>query len=254
MRIAASSEWPEGYGRRVLTEVDSTNAEAARIAGTLSGPEWILGLRQTAARGRRGRAWANPDGNFAATLVLQPSEPPEQVALRSFVAALALLDAFVSATGRPEGFTLKWPNDVLLNGGKLAGILLESAGQGGRLSPLAIGIGVNLIHAPAAEDLEEDAVRPVSLLSETGARVTPGEFLDTLAAAYARQEARFTTYGFAPIRAAWLERAAKLGERITARTGKQEFTGTFETVDEGGNLVLLTPQARQVIPAAEIFF
>jgi BirA family biotin operon repressor/biotin-[acetyl-CoA-carboxylase] ligase len=253
MKLAAGSDWPEAYGRRVLDEVDSTNAEAARIAGNLDGPEWILGLRQTAGRGRRGRGWADPEGNFAATLVLFPGEPAGRVALRSFVASLALLDAFVAVTGRPDGFALKWPNDVLLNGGKVAGILLEGAGRGQRLSPVAIGIGVNLVHAPAADTLEPGAVRPVSLLSETGARVGPGDFLDALAPAYARQEREFTRRGFAPIRAAWLNGAARLGETVTARIGSREVTGTFETVDEDGNLVLLTPQARQVIPAAEIF-
>ncbi|MEQ8896634.1 MAG: biotin--[acetyl-CoA-carboxylase] ligase [Roseovarius sp.] len=248
------SGWPEGYGRRVLAEVDSTNAEAARVAGTLAGPEWILALNQTAARGRRGRAWANPEGNFAASLVLQPTEPPGVVALRSFVASLALFDAFVAATGRPEGFALKWPNDVLLNGGKLAGILLEQAGQGTKLSPLVIGIGVNLVHAPGTEEVEPGAVRPVSLLSETGVEISPGDFLDLLGPAYAACEAQFVQYGFAPIRRAWLDRAARLGEVITARTGKAEITGTFETVDEAGNLVLKTRDTRQAIPAAEIFF
>ena len=246
--------WPEGYGRRVLAELDSSNAEAARIAPGLAGPEWILALRQTAARGRRGRAWANPEGNFAASLVLHPTETPDKVALRSFVASLALYDALVAATGRSESLALKWPNDVLLNGGKLAGILLESAGRGGQAAPLVIGIGVNLLQAPAADLLEAGALRPVSLLSETGARVTPEEFLDLLASAYASHEAQFVTHGFAPIRRAWLDRAARLGEVITARTGRQEVTGTFETVDEAGNLVLKTRDTRQAIPAAEIFF
>ena len=246
--------WPHGVGRRVLAEVDSTNAEAARIAPNLTGPEWILALRQTAARGRRGRAWTNPQGNFAATLVMRPTESPDQVALRSFVASLALYDAFVAATGRAEGFTLKWPNDVLLNGGKLAGILLESAGSAAGLSYFAIGIGVNLAQAPSPDQVEPQALRPVSLLSETGAEVTPEEFLDLLAPAYARYEAQFTTYGFGPIRTAWLDRAAKLGEVITARTARDEFTGTFETVDATGNLVLTTAKSRHAIPAAEVFF
>ncbi|MEQ8258329.1 MAG: biotin--[acetyl-CoA-carboxylase] ligase [Roseovarius confluentis] len=246
--------WPEGYGRRVLGEVDSTNAEAARIAPGLSGPEWIMARHQTAARGRRGRPWANPAGNFAATLVMRPTESPDQVALRSFVASLALFDAFVAVTGRPTGFSLKWPNDVLLNGGKLAGILLESAGAGGGLSHFAIGIGVNLRDAPEADAVEPGAVRPVSLMSETGVEVAAEEFLDLLAPAYAKLETQFATYGFAPIRAAWMDRAVRLGEVITARTGREEFTGTFETVDAGGNLVLTDAKSRHVIPAADVFF
>lgn len=247
--------WPEGYGKRVLAEVDSTNAEATRIAADLSGPEWILGLRQTKGRGRRGRPWSDPEGNFAATLVMRPNEGPETIALRSFVASLALFDAFVAATGRPEAFSLKWPNDVLLNGAKVAGILLESAGvAGGGVSHIAIGIGVNLRHVPDTAQLEPGAMRPVSLLSETGAAIRPEEFLELLAPAYAKYEAQFTTYGFAPIREAWLARAAKLGEVITARTLRDETVGIFETVDSAGNLVLKTPGGSVAIPAAEVFF
>lgn len=248
------TEWPEGYGRRVLQEVESTLDEAARLAPELSGPEWILAYRQTAARGRRGRAWANPDGNLAATLVLFPTEPANVAALRSFVAALALFDACVALCGRSEGFALKWPNDVLLNGGKLAGILLESSGRGTRLDHLFIGIGVNLASAPSPGRLEPGAVPPVSLLSETGAQVDPESFLDFLAAAYARREEQFTVHGFEPIRADWLDRAARLGTLITARTAKTETSGTFETVDAQGNLVLITGKGRVTIPAADVFF
>ena len=249
-----SGSWPHGVGRRVLPRTDSTNAEAARAAPTLSGPEWILALHQTAARGRRGRGWTNPPGNFAATYVMRPTEPAETVALRSFVAALALYDAFATATGRVDGLALKWPNDVLLNGGKVAGILLESVGQGAGVAHLAIGIGVNLAEAPAAADLEPQATRPVALAQETGALVAPEEFLDILAPAYAHREDQFTTLGFAPIRTAWLDRAARLGESLTARTGTDAITGTFETVDEAGNLILSTPKGRRTIPAADIFF
>ena len=253
-RLSTETEWPPGYGRRVLAEVDSTLSEAARIAPQLAGPEWILAHHQTSARGRRGRAWANPQGNLAATLVLRPSETPDVTALRSFVAALALFAACVSVTGRVEGLSLKWPNDVLLNGGKLAGILLESAGQGTTMSYLAIGIGVNLAQAPTPETVEPGAMRPVSLLSETGAAVDPETFLTHLAAAYARLETQFTTYGFAPIRTAWLARAARLGQVITARTSNSETTGTFDTVDEQGNLILNTAHGRVSIAAADVYF
>lgn len=246
--------WPEGYGRRVLDEVGSTLDEAARIAPSLSGPEWILARRQTAGRGRRGRAWADPRGNFAATLVLCPVGDPGTAALRSFVAALALFDACVGLTGRADGFALKWPNDVLLNGGKLAGILLESAGQGGGVTRLSIGIGVNLSEAPDVAAVAAGALRPVSLLSQTGIQVDPEVFLEHLAAAYARFEDQFNTFGFEPIRHAWLARAARLGQVITARTGDRETTGTFETVDAGGKLVLMTPKGRVSIPAADVYF
>ena len=255
------TQWPTGYGRRVLDRVDSTLDEAARIAPSLSGPEWILARVQIAGRGRRGRVWSDPKGNFAASLVLLPNGDPGTVALRSFVAALALFDACVAVTGRTEGFALKWPNDVLLNGGKLAGILLESAGgQAGdgagtkTVARLSIGIGVNLTNVPDTGALEDGALRPVSLLSETGIEIDAEAFLTQLAAAYAHREQQFTTYGFAPIRTAWLDRAARLGEVITARSGTIQTTGTFETVDAAGNLVLITAKGRVGLAAADVYF
>ena len=249
-----SIKFPQGVGRIVHAEIDSTNAEAARIAASLSGPTWILALSQTAARGRRGRPWAHQQGNFSATLVMQPTETPDRVALRSFVTSLALYDAFVAVTGRTDGLALKWPNDVLMQGGKVAGILLESIGIGSGVNHLAIGIGVNLLTAPDSELLETKAVAPVSLAGAMGVQVSPEDFLDVLAASYAKWETQFVTYGFEPIRTAWLARAARLGERIIARTTREEFEGTFDTVDEQGALVLLTAQGRVSIPAGDVFF
>jgi BirA family transcriptional regulator, biotin operon repressor / biotin---[acetyl-CoA-carboxylase] ligase len=224
-----------------------------RLAPSLTGPAWFLGLQQTAGRGRRARPWVSPLGNFYATLLLHPTEPPEQVALRSFAAALALRDAFVALTGLPEVLKLKWPNDVLLNGGKVAGILLESSSTAQGMH-LAVGIGVNLIAAPDASIVEAGAVPPVSLLGETGIRVTPEAFLDALAIAFARWEAIFVTQGFAPLRAEWLAHAARLGEVIRARTGDQTREGVFETIDSAGNLLLRMAQGPVAIPAAEVFF
>ncbi|WP_108851801.1 biotin--[acetyl-CoA-carboxylase] ligase [Albidovulum aquaemixtae] len=248
------SAWPEGVARHVLDEVDSTNSEAQRIAPGLTQPTWILARRQTAARGRRGRAWISPRGNLAATLVMRPGGEPAHAALRSFVAALALADALETVAGPRATISLKWPNDVLLNGGKVAGILLESVGQGGGVSRLAVGIGVNLAEAPPREALEPGAAEPVSLLGETGVRVEPEEFLTYLAAAFAKWEARFVTYGFHPIRTAWLGRAAKLGQTITARTAAEIVEGTFETVAEDGALVIATARGRRNVPAADVYF
>jgi BirA family biotin operon repressor/biotin-[acetyl-CoA-carboxylase] ligase len=176
------------------------------------------------------------------------------VALRSFAAALALREAFVAVTGLEAAFSLKWPNDVLLNGGKVAGILLESSGAGQGVQHLAIGIGVNLIAAPDPSLLEAGAVRPVSLLSETGVRVAPEAFLDVLAPAYARWEAAFVAEGFAPLRAEWLAHAARLGEVIRARTGTETREGVFETIDDSGALILRQSRGSVAIPAAEVFF
>jgi BirA family biotin operon repressor/biotin-[acetyl-CoA-carboxylase] ligase len=241
-------------GRIVLPEIDSTNAEGFRRAGAMDAPTWIVAGVQTAGRGRRARPWVSPRGNFHGTLVLKPAEPAETVALRSFVAALALRDALVTLTGLPQSFGLKWPNDVLCNGGKLAGILLESQGLNGPDPALCIGIGVNLIAAPDPSQVEPGAVTPVSLLQETGLRVTPEAFLDALAPAYATREATFLASGFAPLREAWLAHAARLGQRVRARTGLETREGVFETIDPAGNLVLRTAEGTLAIPAAEVFF
>ncbi|WP_370401776.1 biotin--[acetyl-CoA-carboxylase] ligase [Sulfitobacter sp. JB4-11] len=241
--------WPEGYGRHVFDSVGSTLVEAQRMAPTLAGPAWLLAHEQTAARGRRGRPWATPRGNFAGTLVLPTDDPPQTAALRSFVASLALFEAFVAVTGTPQAFALKWPNDVLLRGEKVAGILLETAGR-----HLIIGIGVNLIAAPGVEEVEAGAVRPVSLKSALGLTISPEAFLDALAAAYAPLEARFRQSGFAPIRRDWLHHAARLGEVITARTMRDSWRGRFEDVDENGNLVLSTADGRLAIAAADVYF
>jgi BirA family biotin operon repressor/biotin-[acetyl-CoA-carboxylase] ligase len=238
----------------VRGSVDSTNAEAMRLLPELNEPTWILGLEQTAGRGRRGRPWISPKGNFHATLVMRPVGPTAQVALRSFVAAVALREAFSQVTKLSHAFSLKWPNDVLLNGGKVAGILLESVGNGDRVEVLCIGIGVNLIAAPDALAIETGAVPPVSLLGETGTRVTPEGLLNVLAPAYARWEAVFAEQGFGAIRQEWLSYAARLGEVIRARTGTEIREGVFETIDLDGALVLAMAKGRVSIPAAEVFF
>ena len=252
--MSADPVWPAGTGRFVHDRLDSTNAEGARLAAGLTGPAWVLAREQTAGRGRRARAWASPPGNFHGTLVLRPTESPDIVALRSFVAALALREAFTAITDLPQAFALKWPNDVLLNGGKVAGILLESSTSGAGVSALCIGIGVNLIAAPDATQVEPGALRPVSLMAETGLRLTPEAFLNHLAPAYARWESVFTAEGFAPIRAEWLAHAARLGQRIIARTGRDTREGLFETIDASGNLVLRTDRGPIAVPAAEVFF
>lgn len=243
--------WPEGYDRHILDEVDSTNAEALRLAPGLAGPTWIFAARQLAGRGRRGRVWTDPEGNFAASLVLHPNEPPGHAALRSFVAALALHDA-LRAVAPDADLSLKWPNDVLLNGGKLAGILLEGSSVAGRMASLVIGIGVNLGQVPVPG--AGGTVEPVSLRAGAGVEVAPETLLNRLAAAYAEREAVFQQDGFAPIRADWLARAARLGQVVTARTMQGEAQGRFETVDEEGNLVLSTAEGRRAIPAADVFF
>ena len=240
--------------RHSLATTDSTNAHALRLAPTLAGPAWFLAEMQTAGRGRRARPWASPRGNFHATLLMQPTEAAPIVALRSFAAALALREALVGLSGLGDALQLKWPNDVLLNGGKVAGILLEGASSVPGVAHLAIGVGVNLIAAPDPSLLEPGAVPAVTVLGETGHRVTPESFLDLLAPAYARWEAVFVTQGFAPLRREWLAHAARLGEVIRARTGTQSREGRFLTVDASGALILGMADGSVAISAAEVFF
>ncbi|WP_170167006.1 biotin--[acetyl-CoA-carboxylase] ligase [Paracoccus methylarcula] len=254
MSDPTTGNWPEGVARHILERVDSTNAEAFRLAPRLSGPAWIMAHRQEAGRGRRGRPWADPPGNFAATLVLHPDGSPADAARLSFVAALALHDALTGLCGPQLNIALKWPNDLLLNGGKLSGILLESAGAGKQMNALAIGIGVNLANAPDREAVEEHATRPVSLKGETGLVIAPEELLDALAPAFDQWWRQMRGHGFAPIRQAWLARAAKLGETIIARVGTTRTEGRFDGIDDSGALILTTPRGRQAIPAAEIYF
>lgn len=193
-----------------------------------------------------------PKGNFAASLALKPQGDAGQAAQYSFVAALALYDALGQAAGPAVRLALKWPNDVLLNGGKIAGILLESSGHGGRVDVLAIGMGVNLAAAPPTDP--NAAFAPVSVYEESGMKIGPEEFLDILAPAFAAWEARLLNEGFGPIRDAFMARAARLGETITARTGTAEFTGRFEGIDDAGSLILITAAGRQTVPAADVFF
>lgn len=241
-----ATSWPEGVGRVALAEVDSTSLEAARRAPDR--PTWVLAARQSAARGRRGRAWAMPPGNFAASLVWRPRADPASMALRSFAASLALHDALTGLGVR--GLSLKWPNDVLLDGGKLAGILLECPAPG----LLVLGIGINLIAVPEPATLDAGALAPVSLLAATGLRVTPEAILDALAPAFAAREARLSAEGFASLRRDWLARAARLGETISARTMTEALTGTFDDVDAGGHLILGTAKGPRRIAAADVFF
>jgi BirA family biotin operon repressor/biotin-[acetyl-CoA-carboxylase] ligase len=237
----------------VLDEVDSTNSEGIRRAGGLWRPTWIFALRQTAGRGRRGKPWVDPIGNFAATLMLRPDGSAQEAAQRSFVAALALRRTLALYVDQNR-IGLKWPNDVLLDGGKVAGILLESSGQGGRMDWLAIGIGVNLRVAPDPGIVEPGALLPVSVEGETGVVIDARAFLDALAMQFVGYEAILERFGFGRVRQEWLGHAVRLGKPITARTSSQSMTGIFEGIDDTGALLLRMGERQIAIPAAEVFF
>ncbi len=242
---------PAGYSVATLDAIDSTNEEARRRAATGErGPLWIWAKRQTAGRGRRGREWESPEGNLMATLLLAPGVSAPEAARLSFVAALAVRD-LAAAYATRSAVRVKWPNDVLIDSRKVAGILLESSGEAGVdiLPWVAIGIGVNLIHAPAA------AQYPATFIGAHGRAPTPAEALAELAEAW---ETRFRTWrvsGFAAIREAWLEVAAGVGQTIEVRLPGETLTGRFETLMPDGALSLLLPSgARRAITAGEVFF
>lgn len=243
-------QWPTGHHCITFETIDSTMDEAARQGATLDAPTWFIAKHQTKARGRRGKVWKTPQGNLNATLAFTPLCTPQVAALRSFVAANALYEA-LSMYISPSALSLKWPNDVLLHGGKVAGILLETSGNGPFVKWLSIGFGVNLAFAPEGVD---NAFPPVSLAGEGGERVSPEDFLVTLADAFATQESKLDRLGFDRIRTDWLKNAAKLGETITAIQGAEVIQGTFDTVDKDGNLVLITAKGPRSITAADVYF
>lgn len=204
---------------------------------------WLRADRQTAGRGRLGRAWQSPPGNlYASTLVrLRPADPP--AATLALVAAVAL-EEVVSAYLGHHGTTLKWPNDLLLGGAKLSGILLERAGDA-----IVIGFGVNLAHHPV------DLDRPATSLAAHGAMPTPDDFVATLADALARWIARWRGEGLAPIRDRWSARAHAPGTALTAHLPDgSAVDGTFERLDGDGALILrLADGTARVIHAGDVF-
>lgn len=243
--------WPEGTDRIVLDEVESTMSEAAKLGPALARPTWIMAKRQSAAKGRQGRVWKMAPGNFAATHLMCPEGPPGTAALRSFLAANAVFETLAFWVDRTR-LAVKWPNDVLLDEGKIAGILLEASGSGGRVDWLAIGIGVNLVSAPAPDP--DRPIVPVALKTEGISPPSAVDFLTLLAVNYATEERIYADFGFPQIREAWLGNAARLGEEIVARTARDTFTGIFETVDEAGRLVLRTRNGTRTISAADVYF
>ena len=183
------------------------------------------------------------------TLLIKPERPVAECAQLSFVSALASSDAIAHFAPNAE-VKVKWPNDVLADGRKISGILLESASAGGEPYFLAIGVGINLAHFPP------DTEFPATSLAALGVAVpSVDEALAQLATAFARWYDIWRGRGFAPIRDAWLARAANLGMRIRARLTNEETTGVFEGIDETGALILReSPSRTRVIAAGEVFF
>lgn len=244
MRLAPGAS---GVGLIACDAVGSTNEEALRRARAGErGPLWITARTQSAGRGRRGRAWVSERGNLFATLLVTDPAPPERAAQLSFVAALAVHDAIAAlAPALHPRLALKWPNDVLCGGAKLAGILIEAEGT----QPLivAVGIGINCRHHPVQTE------HPATDLAAEGVAVTAEALFEALSGTMARRLEQWQT-GFAAVRADWLARAAALGGEIAVRLGARELAGRFETLDEAGRLVLRLADGRhEAIAAGEVF-
>lgn len=226
----------------------STNAEAlTRARAGERGPLWIVAAAQTAGRGRRGAAWVSAPGNLYATLLLTEPSPPAAAPQLSFVAGLALHDAVAGAAPQlGPSLKLKWPNDLLVGGAKVAGILIE--GESDPAFAVAIGIGVNCAHHP------DGTAWPATDLAAAEALVTPEALLAALAAAMARRLAQWGEgSGFASIRADWLKRAAGLGQPIKVRLPERELSGRFEGLDADGRLLLAGPDGVTTVGAGEVF-
>jgi BirA family biotin operon repressor/biotin-[acetyl-CoA-carboxylase] ligase len=235
-------------GARLITydTIGSTNAEGLRLARLgESGPLWLTARSQTAGRGRRGRMWVSEPGNLYASLMLIDPSPPERAAELSFVAALALHDAVGGRiAGLAPRLVVKWPNDLLIDGNKFAGILIEGEGRA-----VVIGIGVNCVHHPKGTEF------PATDLASAGVRASPESLFGPLCAAMTNRLAQWDRgAGFAAIRSDWLARAAGLGKPVRVVITEGERRGLFETIDERGCLVLRHADGTiETVAAGDVF-
>jgi len=250
---AGAPRLPPAYRLIRLDTVESTNDEAARLAGQGAEEGTLVWARaQTRGRGRRQRDFASPPGNLYFSLVLRPECDARTAAQLSFVAALAVGEAIGSVAPPLLEVTYKWPNDVLLNGRKVSGILLESrADAAGGLDWLVLGVGINVQSFP------EDTGFPATGLHFEGVPrdVSEGDVLQAFARSFLSWTNRWLEDGFAPVRQAWLNHAHGRGETITVHLPREKLTGIFRDLDRSGALVLeLADGERRVISAGDVYF
>ena len=224
----------------VVDEIGSTS-EALKARAACPGPETaLLARRQSGGRGRLGRPWQSVDGNLHLSVLLRPRSL-QWPGHWSILAAVALAD-----TVRPYApagtLRLKWPNDLMLNGGKLAGILLDAGFAPGPW--LVIGFGVNLAGAPS------DLGRPVACLAP--AALAPEVFARRLLHALQSWRLHYAAEGFAPVRAAWVAAAHAPGERIVVGVGARSEHGVFRGLGDDGSLLLDGPDGELAITAGEL--
>lgn len=231
--------------------IDSTNEEAKRRAAAGAPDGTIIwALEQTAGKGRRGRRFQSPPGNLYATILLRPECSPSAGAQASFVAAIAAAETAAGLLPAARRVELKWPNDLLVDGRKAAGILLEASAEQSRLEWLVVGIGINVQHSPP--ELLDVAT---SLRAAGATNITVGSVLESLAERFLQWYERWRATGFGPIRARWLDLARGLGEAIEVRLDDRAICGRFADLDESGALVVdLASGGRQLVSAGDVFY
>ncbi len=241
---------PAGYGLKRHDRIDSTNEEAKRLAKDHPEPLWVMAHEQTAGRGRRGRVWTSDRGNLFASLLIRPECPGTRAAELSFVAALAVYDALSRQAALAGRLGCKWPNDILIDGKKISGILLESATALRRvLDWVVIGIGINITSFP------QDTPYPATSLQAEGVEASAEDVMAHLAAAMAANLTVWRDQGFGTLRETWLARASGLGEKITVRLGGRTLSGIFETLDDTGALILRRADGTvQPVHTGDVFF
>lgn len=230
-----------------LDVIDSTNDHARKLAKNAY-PSGVVvwAHEQTAGRGRQGNTWVSTPGNLFMSMILRPRTNFAQIGQMSLLAGVALANVLASFTPMVADIRLKWPNDLYINNRKAAGILIETESQGAQQVPWAvIGIGVNITSAPeGATSLHDIGVESYEA----------GHVLEFLAGEIQMLVRQWERDGFEPIRQAWLHRAYKLGQTITARLPKETLVGVFEGLDHTGALLLTTTDGtRQVINTGEVF-
>ena len=247
--MLSASALNRGYRLHHCPEVGSTNADALALARSGDpGRVWIVADRQTSGRGRAGRHWDSPTGNLHASLLLVDPCPPRRAAELGFVAGVALAAAIADVVGPRLDISLKWPNDVLHRGAKLAGILVEGT-QTQVAFAAVLGFGVNCASHPA--DLPYRATDLATLLGGGGTR-------DLLFGALSTRVVETLERwkgpgGFADIRRDWLEHALPQGSTLAVARPQGRLTGRFSSIDTDGRLILETDRGLVTVEAGDVF-
>ena len=234
-----------------FASVESTNDTAKQLAVCGAKSRTLVWAdEQTRGRGRGGHDWHSPPGNLYSTIILRPGKSAQETAGLSFIAALAISDAMQELLPRSATLNLKWPNDVLIDGKKVAGILLESAAVGGGDAEwVIIGCGVNVASHP-----KKAGNNATSLANEGCDNVDLGRLLETYIRHLLDWEERWQVGGFSPIRTAWLQRATGIGKPVRVRLSTDEFEGLFTDMDTSGALLVELPDGDvRRVTAGDVF-